>query len=184
MSPSSIRTHGLLMAQRLQRRAVVLKILACPGRLLSGPGQWGPLTWLSGTKVVLWLVTRSAHVRVMSEFGGEYRDGRESGGASSRVRREFRRVGRQPSRGPGGNRPGVAGHAPPHPPSAVAHWYVRPDRPERRGRQDVSTCGGRSVSVARSVLPLLRRELGHPRRITVDVIEIDGATALVYPGSK
>ena len=205
-----------------------------------GAGQRGPLTWLSSTNVVLRRVTGSAHVRVMSESGGEHRAGRESGGASSRVRREFRRVGRRPSRGPRGNgheigqvgrqpgevaepavredgkpgeigrrcsrsrgtshrpggpdrrirrcdrdlpRPGVAGHAPPHPPSAaVAHRHVRPDRPERRGRAGRQRVG-RAGPYRRpgAVLPLLRRNLVIPAGTTVDVIEIGGAMALIYP---
>jgi hypothetical protein len=59
------------------------------------------------------------------------------------------------------------------------------DRPERRGtagRQRVGPAGPyRRRGV---VLLLLRREPVIPAGTTVDVIEIDGATALVDPGSK
>ena len=193
------------------------------GRSPYGLDQRGPLTWLSSTNVVLWLVAGSAHVRVMSELGGEYRVGRECGGGSSRVRRGFRRVGRQPSRGPRGYgheigqvvrqpgevaeptvradgkpgeigrrctgsrgashrpggpdrgirrcdrdlpRPGVAGHIPPHSPSAaVVHRTSALIGRNAVVRRDVSASGGAGpYRRPGAVLSLLRRESGHPRR--------------------
>ncbi len=69
-------------------------------------------------------------------------------------------------------------------------WQGRTGTSARMGRgaavvQDGSWLGGRvRIGPRGVVLRLLQREPVIPADIAVDVIEIDSATALIYPGGK
>ena len=64
----------------------------------------------------------------------------------------------------------------------LRNWHVRLDRPERRNVQDVSASGGR-VRIGGTGWPSRSHDgiLVSPAGNNVAVIEIDGATAPVYP---
>ncbi len=85
------------------------------------------------------------------------------------------------------SRPGLAGHAPPHPPpAAITRRHVRPDLPghsDGAGRQRAGWTG----PYRRRVAVLLHPTTGtcHPAGTTVDVIEVSGATTpYLSPGGN
>jgi len=111
-SPSLVSQPWLFFAEYLSVFNLCIwptAVLVTHGTLAWSHRSWPMVTFDLAVQYERRLVAGDgkAHVWLMSEFGEEHRAGRESRGASSKLRHEFRRVGGWPNRGPHGTAPGI-----------------------------------------------------------------------------